>query len=157
MCTHHATLAACFVDSFQSRGVLACQRAPNTVSSLMSGCGRPKRIDGRTHGSSVQCSRSGNMDHTRYTGPPRGGELGLFPWGFKASWGPEACRGPMMLLTLLPFWAASSCCFFIFRSTLHCLHSMSECLGRIISNAFTVRVSVDKLFDAHVNMSNKCR
>ena len=36
------------------------------------------------------------------------------------------------LLTLSPFWAASS------RSLLHCLHSMSKRLGKIISNAFTV-------------------
>ena len=86
-----------------------------------------------------------------------GGGTGAISLGLKSIMGPEVCRGPMMLLTLLPFWAVSSCCFFIFRSTLHCLHSMSERLGRIISNAFTVRVIVDKLFDAHVNMSNKRR
>ena len=66
--------------------------------------------------------------------------------------GPQMFRGPMRLLTLLPFWAASSHCFFIFHFPLHCLH---EFLGRIINNAFMVRVSVDKFFDAHVNMSNK--
>ena len=51
-----------------------------------------------------------------------------------------------MLLTLLPFWATSSRCFFIYRFTLHCLHSMSELLEGIISNAFMV--SVDKFLDA---------
>ena len=43
------------------------------------------------------------------------------------------------------FLAASSCCFLFFCFPLHCLDSMSECLGRIISNAFTV--SVEKHFD----------
>ena len=49
--------------------------------------------------------------------------------------------GPHEALTLLPFWVASSRCFFIFRFPLDCLHSMSKRLGRIISNAFTVLVS----------------
>ena len=77
------------------------------------------------------------------SGPPRGGggEEGLFPRG------PQTFRG----LTLLPFWAA---CSRSFRFLLHCLHSISERLG---SNAFTVRVSVDKFFDARVNMPNERR
>ena len=48
------------------------------------------------------------------------------------------------------FWVASSCCFFIFNFLLHCLHSMSERLGRIISNTFTVQVSADKFWHALV-------
>ena len=51
-----------------------------------------------------------------------------------------------MRLLIFIFWAAASRCFFIFRFPLHCLDSMSERLGRIISNTFMV--SVDKYFDA---------
>ena len=36
-----------------------------------------------------------------------------------------------------------------FSLSSHCLYSMSECLGRIISNTFTI--SVDKLFDTLIN------
>ena len=38
---------------------------------------------------------------------------------------------------ILPFWAASSHYFFFFHFPLHCLDSMNEHLGRIISNAFS--------------------
>ena len=66
-------------------------------------------------------------------------------------------RSPHEALTLLPFWVASSHCFFILPLPLHCLDSMSERLCRINSNAFTLQVNVDKFFDARVNMSNECR
>ena len=46
-----------------------------------------------------------------------------------------------MLLTLLPTYR-----FFIYRFPLHCLHSISEFLEGIISNAFMV--NVDKFLDA---------
>ena len=59
-------------------------------------------------------------------------------------------KGPHEAFLFIPFWAAASRCFFFFRFfffrfPLHCLDSMSERLGRIISNAFMV--SVDKYFD----------
>ena len=47
----------------------------------------------------------------------------------------------MILLTLLPTYH-----FFIYRFPLHCLHSVSELLEGIISNAFMV--NVDKFLDA---------
>ena len=49
-------------------------------------------------------------------------------------------RGSMRLLNyllFLSFWAAPSHCFIFFQFPLHCLDSMSECLGRIIGNAFS--------------------
>ena len=60
-----------------------------------------------------------------------GGEQGI----------PQTFKGPheAFIFMILPLWAAFS------RLSRHCLDSMSERLGRIISNAFTV--SVDKLFD----------
>ena len=52
-------------------------------------------------------------------------------------------KGPHELeafkLKFLPFWAASFCYFFFFLFPLHCLDSMSEDLGRIISNTFSKR------------------
>ena len=69
------------------------------------------------------------------SGPLRGGEgEGILPWG------PQIFKGPHK--DFISILAASSCCFFIFSFPLHCLDSMSEHLGRIISNAFAV--SVDK-------------
>ena len=90
------------------------------------------------------------MQGKAYNKEVGGGEQRLF------SRGPQTFRGPHEALTLLSFWVASSHCFFIFCFLLHCLHSMSERLGRIISNAFTVLVNADKFLHALVNMSNEC-
>ena len=46
-------------------------------------------------------------------------------------------KGPHEAFLFFPFWAASSRYFFFFRFPLHCLDSVSERLGRIISNAFS--------------------
>ena len=57
---------------------------------------------------------------------------------------PKLLRGPMRL-----FFNFMSCIFILLlylSLSQHCLHSMSKCLDRIISNAFMV--SVDKLFDS---------
>ena len=53
-------------------------------------------------------------------------------------------------MKLLPFWAASSPCF-SFRFLLHCLDSMNEHLGRIISNTF-----VDKYAWKHAKPTGTC-
>ena len=49
-------------------------------------------------------------------------------------------------MRLLLEFTIMGCSFTLFLYLSHCLDSMSERLGRIISNDFTV--SVDKLFDA---------
>ena len=68
-----------------------------------------------------------------------GGNKGYFPWA------PKLLRGPMRLL--FSWFYLYGLHFHVYLSlSRHCLDSMSERLGRIISNAFTV--SVDKLFDA---------
>ena len=66
-------------------------------------------------------------------------EQGILPQG------PKLLRGPMRLL--FSWFYLYGLHFHVYLSlSRHCLDSMSEHLGRIISNAFTV--SVDKLFDA---------
>ena len=60
-------------------------------------------------------------------------------------------RGPMRLY--FHDFYIMSCIFTLFLYLSHCLDSMSERLGRIITNAFTV--SVDKLFDACKRLSNR--
>ena len=71
-----------------------------------------------------------------------GGRQGLLPQDPQ----PFLEKGPKGLFILfLLFWIASSRCFFFFHFPLHCLDSVCERLGRIISNTFMV--SVDKYFD----------
>ena len=57
-------------------------------------------------------------------------------------------RGPTRLLTFLCYIF-----LFFFRFLLHCLDSMSERLGGIINNTFTV--SIDKYFDACKHAENQ--
>ena len=63
-----------------------------------------------------------------------GGKQGILPQGPQSSF---ENRGSTSLLIFFFFRAASSRYFFFFCSPLHCLDSMSECLGRIISNTFS--------------------
>ena len=57
---------------------------------------------------------------------------------------PKLLRGPMTLLFHLYGLHLHTVFLYLLLSR-HCLNSVSECLGRIISNAFII--SVDKLFD----------
>ena len=68
----------------------------------------------------------------KHAGPPRGGggNRGYFPGGSQTFFLEKGTHGAFKLL---PFWDASSRCFLF---PLHCLDSMSERLGRIISNTF---------------------
>ena len=60
---------------------------------------------------------------------------GVLPQGLQTFWGPHV----IFTLFLRNFLS----CFFCFCFPLHCLDSMSESLGRLISNAFTVSVEID--------------
>ena len=80
-------------------------------------------------------------------GPPSGGEnRGYFPGAPKhfSRKGAPWFNFYNLHFTFLGYIFTR--CFFFFHFLLHCLDSMSECLGRIIRNAFMV--SVDKYFDA---------
>ena len=59
------------------------------------------------------------------------------------SQGPPTSKGPHEAFIIMSY-SITSCIFMLFLCLLHCLDSMSEHLGRIISNAFTV--SVEKLW-----------
>ena len=75
---------------------------------------------------------------------PRG-EQGILPRGSQTFKGPHEA----FILMIFTFMG---CIFMLFLTFRHCLDSISKCLGRIISNDFTV--SVDILFDG-VNTSYK--
>ena len=90
------------------------------------------QLDNRTSGFICVLCCSADHDHAHREGAGGTG-LASFP-------GPQTFKGPheAFIFTIM------GSTLFLYLS--NCLDSMSEHLGRIISNAFTV--SVDKLFDA---------